>query len=55
MFQGKKITLVGHNWGFLTGIHILKDHPDWFKRLVILNTNNLPDGEVRNSVSKFVF
>ena len=40
------MTLVGHNWGFLAGIHVLRDHPDWFDSLVILNTNNLPDGEV---------
>jgi pimeloyl-ACP methyl ester carboxylesterase len=41
-----KVTLVGHNWGAMLGSSIIKDHPDWFDRLVILNTNNLPDGEV---------
>lgn len=42
----ENVTLVGHNWGFLAGIHILRKHPNWFGSLVILNTNNLPDGEV---------
>lgn len=42
----KKITLIGHNWGFLLGASFMKDHPSLFHRLVILNTNNLPDGEV---------
>ena len=28
---------------------MLKSHPDWFDSLVILNTNNLPDGEVDKS------
>ena len=37
---------VGHNWGALLGSSLVKDRPDWFSRLVILNTNNLPDGEV---------
>lgn len=40
------MTLVGHNWGFLAGVHVLRKHPDWFDNLIILNTNNLPDGEV---------
>ena len=40
------VTLVGHNWGLLAGIHVLRKHPDWFDSLIILNTNNLPDGEV---------
>merc|ERR1711860_442066 len=42
----ENVTLVGHNWGFLAGIHVLKSHPDWFDSLIILNTNDLPDGEV---------
>lgn len=42
----KNITLVGHNWGFLLGASLMKDHPQLFHRLVILNTNNLPNGEL---------
>jgi len=42
----KTVTLVGHNWGFLLGATLLKDNPTLFRRIVILNTNNLPDGEV---------
>ena len=38
--------MVGHNWGFLFGAAVLKDRPDLFQRLAILNTNNLPDGEL---------
>ncbi len=42
----KNVTLIGHNWGFLAGVHVLREHPSWFDSLIILNTNNLPDGEV---------
>ena len=45
-YISENVTLIGHNWGFLAGIHVLQSHPDWFDSLVILNTNNLPDGEV---------
>ena len=38
--------MIGHNWGFLAGIHVLQSYPNWFDSLVILNTNSLPDGEV---------
>lgn len=44
--ENKSITLVGHNWGFLLGATLMKDHPNLFSKIVILNTNNLPDGEV---------
>ena len=27
------ITLVGHNWGFLAGVHVLRKHPGWFDSL----------------------
>ena len=39
----ENVTLIGHNWGFLAGIHVLRKHPEWFDSLIILNTNNLPD------------
>jgi len=45
----ENVTLIGHNWGFLAGIHVLRKHPEWFDSLIILNTNNLPDGEVDKS------
>jgi pimeloyl-ACP methyl ester carboxylesterase len=45
-YHSNNLTLVGHNWGSMLGSSLIKDHPDWFSRLVILNTNNLPDGEV---------
>ena len=31
---------------FIAGVHVLRKFPEWFDNLVILNTNNLPDGEV---------
>lgn len=34
----KDITLVVHDWGGLLGLGILGAHPDWFNRVVILNT-----------------
>ena len=42
----KDVTLIGHNWGFLAGIHVVRKHPDLFDSIVILNTNSLPDGEI---------
>jgi len=41
-----RVTLVGHNWGWMIGAALAKDHPDLFSRFVILNTNNVPDGEL---------
>ena len=40
------MTLLAHNWGFLTGAAVIREHPDLFDRLVILNVNSLPDGEL---------
>ena len=39
------VTLVGHNWGWMVGAGVARVRPQLFSRLVILNTNNLPDGE----------
>ena len=44
--HNRTLTLVGHNWGWLMGATLAKDHPNTFNNLVILNTNNLPDGEI---------
>jgi len=44
--SNKTVTLVGHNWGWMIGASIARDFPSTFSKLVILNTNNLPDGEV---------
>ena len=45
----KTVTLVGHNWGWMIGAGVARVKPDLFSNLVILNTNNLPDGEVNLS------
>jgi len=45
------LTLVGHNWGWMIGAGLAKDFPNLFNRFVILNTNNLPNGEL--SVSRY--
>ena len=37
--------LVGHNWGWMVGAEMARRRPNLFSKLVILNTNNLPDGE----------
>ena len=42
----KNVTLVAHNWGFLSGAAVIREQPDLFDRLVILNVNSLPDGEL---------
>ena len=43
--EGQEVVLVGHNWGWMVGVEMARRRPDLFSRLVILNTNNLPDGE----------
>lgn len=35
----KKVTLVVHDWGGLIGLRVLANHPDWFSKLVVLNTS----------------
>ena len=40
-----KVVLVGHNWGWMVGAEMARRRPTLFSKLVILNTNNLPDGE----------
>lgn len=44
--QGREVVLVGHNWGWMVGAGLARDRPDLFSKLVVLNTNNLPDGEI---------
>ena len=39
------VTLVGHNWGWMVGAGVARLRPSLFSKLVILNTNNVPDGE----------
>ena len=50
----ENVTLIGHNWGFLAGIHVLRKHPEWFDSLIILNTNNLPDVSFHEFMSGFM-
>ena len=40
-----EVTMVGHNWGWMVGAGVARLRPGLFSKLVILNTNNLPDGE----------
>jgi len=40
----KNVTLVCQDWGGLTGLNVVKDCPDLFSRLVVMNTG-LPSGE----------
>ncbi len=47
----KNVTLLGHNWGFLAGAAVMRERPNMFDRLIILNVNSLPDGEL--SLSRF--
>ena len=42
----QKVVFVGHNWGWMVGAGLARLRPELFSKLVILNTNNLPDGEV---------
>ena len=44
--QDQEVVLVGHNWGWMVGAGLARLRPDLFSKLVILNTNNLPDGEM---------
>ena len=43
---GHEVTLVGHNWGWMVGAGVARLRPGLFSKLLILNTNSLPDGEV---------
>ena len=43
------VHLVGHNWGWMVGAALARERPNLFQRLIILNTNNLPDGEANIS------
>jgi len=43
--QSHEVTMVGHNWGWMVGAGVARLRPGLFSKLVILNTNNLPDGE----------
>jgi len=53
--RSQKVTLVGHNWGWMIGAALAREEPNLFSKLIIMNTNNLPDGEAHltryNSVS----
>ena len=44
-----RVTVVGHNWGWMVGAALARVRPANIARLVILNTNNLPDGELEPS------
>src|SRR5436190_15543694 len=44
----QNITLVCQDWGGLIGLTVAAQHPDWFSRLVIMNTG-LPTGEEKMS------
>lgn len=41
----RNITLVCQDWGGLTGLTVVKEIPDRFKRLVVMNTG-LPEGDL---------
>ena len=43
--SSQEVTMVGHNWGWMVGAGVARLRPNLFSKLVILNTNNLPDGE----------
>ena len=43
--SSQEVTMVGHNWGWMVGAGVARLRPSLFSKLVILNTNNLPDGE----------
>lgn len=42
----RDLILVGHNWGWMIGAAMSLENQSLFKRFVILNTNNVPDGEM---------
>ena len=42
---GHEVTLVGHDWGWMVGAGVARLRPGLFSKLLILNTNNLPDSE----------
>jgi haloalkane dehalogenase len=42
----KNTTLLAHNWGLLSGAAVIRDNPDLFHRLIIMNVNSFPDGEL---------
>ena len=44
--RGREVVFVGHNWGWMVGAGVARVRPELFSKLVIFNTNNLPDGEV---------
>ena len=44
--SSRQVVFVGHNWGWMVGAGVARVRPHLFSKLVILNTNNLPDGEV---------
>ena len=44
--RGQQVVFVGHNWGWMVGAGVARVRPHLFSKLVILNTNNLPDGEL---------
>jgi len=41
----QEVILVGHNWGWMVGAAVAREQPELFSKLVIMNTNNVPDGE----------
>jgi len=47
--SSQEVILLGHNWGWMVGAALAREEPDLFSKLVILNTNNLPDGEAEIS------
>ncbi|GAB4306360.1 MAG: haloalkane dehalogenase [Promethearchaeota archaeon] len=40
----REVTLVVHDWGGIIGLSVAARHPEWFRRLVVLNTF-LPTGD----------
>jgi haloalkane dehalogenase len=50
----KDVTLVGQDWGGLTGLRLVAEHPDRFARVVAANTG-LPDGRGKMSDVWYMF